>query len=116
MEQTQEFDLHDLHYYIFRYKPTRNHPDWLLGVAGGYEKDALDHCGHVFSEMEVYQEANAVDQAVALVEQVRAYCMREGAEQEEAAGIGPFAGFVLLRGSALGSAEAGGRFARKVAD
>ena len=35
LEQTQEFDLHDLHYYIFRYKPTRNHPDWLLGVAGG---------------------------------------------------------------------------------
>lgn len=97
LEQTQEFDLHDLHYYIFRYKPTRNHPDWLLGVAGGYEKDALDHCGHVFSEMEVYQEANAVDQAIALVEQVRAYCMREAAKQEEAAGIGPFAGFVLLR-------------------
>ena len=47
--------------------------------------------------MEVYQEASAVDQAVALVEQVRAYCMREAAKQEEAAGIGPFAGFVLLR-------------------
>ena len=94
IELTDEFDLHDLHYYVFRYQPESANTDWLLGVAGGYEKDELEHCGHVFSEMEVYNPETAVDQAIQLVEQVRAYYMKEAEEQTE--GNGPFAGFVLL--------------------
>lgn len=44
--------------------------------------------------MEVYNPETAVDQAIQLVEQVRAYYMKEAEEQTE--GNGPFAGFVLL--------------------
>ena len=43
IELAGEFDLYDLHYYIFRYKKSIL-GKWLLGVCGGYEKDELEHC------------------------------------------------------------------------
>ena len=58
IECAGEFDLHDLHYYIFKYKKSLM-GKWLLGVCGGYEGDELEHCGHVFSEMENYDPATA---------------------------------------------------------
>ncbi len=81
IECAREFDLYDLHYYIFKYKKNLL-GKWLLGVCGGYEGNDLEHCGHVFSEMEEYDEAKAVEQASALVESMRSYWM-EQAEQAE---------------------------------
>lgn len=71
-----EFDLHDLHYYIFRYK---KHAlgRWLLGVSGGYEGDSLESAGHVFSHMKTYREATAEADCRAMVELLRAYWMNQ---------------------------------------
>ena len=56
LEHAGEFDLHGLHYYIFKYKKSMLGP-WLLGVCGGYEEGETEHCGHVFSEMEPYDSS-----------------------------------------------------------
>jgi hypothetical protein len=37
IECMKEFNLHDRHYYVFRYKKGL-FGDWLLGVCGGYEE------------------------------------------------------------------------------
>ncbi|MCI8360818.1 MAG: DUF4261 domain-containing protein [Clostridiales bacterium] len=93
------FDLHELRYYIFKYKESLS-SQWMLGVCGGYEEDELEHCGHVYSEMEVYDEADAKERAVAMVEMIRAYWMEQARQAEEAEAdgerAGSFAGFVLL--------------------
>ena len=69
LEWAGEFDLHDMHYYIFKYKAKPDDDKWLLGVAGGYAGDELEHCGHVFSEMEEYLPDTAEEQAKAMAAQ-----------------------------------------------
>nr|WP_300831467.1 DUF4261 domain-containing protein [uncultured Acetatifactor sp.] len=97
IECAGEFDLHDLHYYIFRYKKSRM-GKWLLGVCGGYEGDGLEHCGHVFSEMEDYDPADAQEKAIALVEAVRSYWMEQARRAEEQKeNPGTFVNYVLLK-------------------
>ncbi|MDO4551676.1 MAG: DUF4261 domain-containing protein [Planctomycetia bacterium] len=84
IECAGEFDLHGLHYYIFKFKTTRNsgaEDQWLLAVCGGYEKESdTEHCGHIFSEMEPYDEENAIQQATNLVEMIRSYWIQRGLE------------------------------------
>lgn len=96
IECAGSFELHEMQYYIFKYK-RRALGKWLLGVCGGYEGDDLEHCGHVFSEMKEYNEKTAVEQAMAMVETIRSYWMERAerdANHEEHAGN--FVGFVLL--------------------
>lgn len=123
IELADEFELHDLHYYIFKYKKTVL-GKWLLGVCGGYEPGGTEHCGHVFSEMEPYNPGNAREKAAAMVEMIRQYWMDRAEEAlqkretkkgeaggdniepadkentepdgEEIPGVGSFLGFVLL--------------------
>ncbi len=98
IEIAGEFDWEGLHYYILRFKKSLMSRAWLLGVCGGYEEGALEHCGHVFSEMEEYDPATAQEKAIAMVEMIRQYWRKqaqEASEADECAG-GPFAGFVLL--------------------
>lgn len=100
IEPAGEFDLHDLHYYIFKYKKGLL-GKWLLGVCGGYEPGEMEHCGHVYSEMEVYDPKTAEEKAAAMVELVRQYWMDRAKEaeeggQEENGDTGSFVGFVLL--------------------
>ena len=90
------FELHDMTYYLFRYRREAD-GDWLLGVCGGYEDGDLEHCGHVYSEMEEYDESTAVEKATAMVELIRTYWMEQSKlaeERKEKAGA--FVGFVLL--------------------
>ena len=75
------FDLHDMHYYIFKFKK-RKLGAWLLGVCGGYIDDELEHCGHVFSDMQEYYEKTAVIQATGMVEMIRSYWMNEAKKVE----------------------------------
>ncbi|MBT9776785.1 DUF4261 domain-containing protein [Clostridium sp. MCC353] len=82
IEPAGEFDLYDLHYYIFKYKKSI-FGKWLLGVCGGYEKDGLEHCGHVFSNMEPYDPSTAQEQAVSMVEMIRQYWMDQAKKAEE---------------------------------
>ena len=104
IEQAGEFDLHGFHYYIFKYKKTADEP-WLLGVAGGYGRCDLSHCGHVFSEMEEFVSETAEEKAIALIEMLRDVWIKEAEQEselesdellEELTRPGPFTGFVLL--------------------
>lgn len=96
IECAGSFDLHDMKYYMFKYKKNFL-GKWLLGVCGGYEGDSLEHCGHVFSEMKEYKEAAAVEDAKAMVEMLRAYWMEQAKQAEERKeNAGAFAGFALL--------------------
>lgn len=111
IELAGEFDLHELHYYIFKYKKSIL-GKWLLGVCGGYEPGETEHCGHVFSEMEPYEETTAKEKAIAMVEMIRSYWMEQAqkyeagkmandhdsAEDKEGndSQAGSFLGFVLL--------------------
>lgn len=93
LELAGGFDLHGLHYYIFKFKKTL-FGSWKVAVCGGYEGDGLGHCGHIYSEMEPYDPATAQEQCVAMVEKIRRY-WTEQAKDEEHTG-GDFVGFVLL--------------------
>ncbi|WP_195277179.1 DUF4261 domain-containing protein [Anaerotruncus rubiinfantis] len=117
IECAGEFDLHEMHYYIFKYKKSLL-GRWLLGVCGGYEPGETEHCGHVFSEMEPYDPADAQEKAAAMVEMIREYWMQRAQEESERRGTcpdaendpeaqrdgadktGPFVGFVLLGNTA----------------
>lgn len=74
IEYAGEFQLHDMIYYVFRFKKSI-FGKWLVGVSGGYEVGGLEHCGHVFSEMEEYSSETAQQKAVAMVEMLREYWM-----------------------------------------
>ncbi|RIX46541.1 DUF4261 domain-containing protein [Paenibacillus nanensis] len=110
IEMAGEFDLHEMRYYIFRYKPSL-FGKWLLGVCGGYESPTdTEHCGHVFSEMTQYDPATAKQESIAMVERIREYWMSQAAAIEAAQNqeehpdnnddsSGIFNGFVLLNSS-----------------
>lgn len=99
LEIAGEFDLHDLHYYIFKFKKSIL-GSWKVAVCGGYEGDGLGHCGHIYSEMENYDPATAQEKCVAMVEKIRQYWMEQANKQEESQNTdkkgGDFLGFVLL--------------------
>ena len=96
IEIAGEFDLHDCHYYILKYKKSLL-GKWLVGVCGFEDAETLEACGHTFSEMEPYSPADAQDKCEAMVEQIRQYWMdRAKEETERQSKAGPFAGFVLL--------------------
>lgn len=101
IECAKEFDYGGLHYYIFKYKKTAL-GKWLLGVCGGYEENELVHCGHVYSEMEEYNEATAEEDAVKIVEYVISYWKEQAKEAEEKKNSpGTFVSFVLLEEAAF---------------
>lgn len=100
LEIAGEFDLHDLHYYIFKFKKTFL-SSWKVAVCGGYEGDGLGHCGHIYSEMETYDASTAQEKCVAMVEKIRQYWIEKAKEQGNGSQNadntgGDFLGFVLL--------------------
>lgn len=104
IEQTGEFDLHGLHYYIYKYKIEKETP-WLLGVCGGFERFDLENSGHTFSEMKKYSPKKAEEDAVKIIEKIRAESQNEtktGFKKYTTFGengkieYGPFLGSVLL--------------------
>ena len=96
IEAAGEFDLHDCHYYIIKYKKSLL-GKWLVGVCGFEDAETLEPCGHTFSEMEPYDPATAQEKCEAMVEMLRQYWQdRAKEEAERKSSAGPFAGFVLL--------------------
>lgn len=81
IELTEEFYMEDLRYYVFKFKKGI-FGDWFLGICGGYEGDDTEHCGHVFSEMEKYDEKTAVEAAKTMASNIREYWRRQ-AEMEQ---------------------------------
>ena len=76
MELAGTFSLYDMQYYYFKYKKSLL-GKWLLGVCGGYEENALEHCGHVFSEMQNYHADTAKEAAIKMVEMIRSYWIEQ---------------------------------------
>ena len=72
IECAGEFDLHDLHYYMFKYRKNFL-TGWKLGVSGGYEGESLEDCGHVLSEMHPYHPETALQESKDMVEFIRKY-------------------------------------------
>ena len=96
LEIAGEFDLHDCHYYILKYKKSLL-GKWLVGVCGFEDTETLEPCGHTFSQMEPYDPADALEKCQAMVEMIRQYWMERAKEEtERQSSAGPFAGFVLL--------------------
>lgn len=96
LEIAGEFDFHDGHYYILKYKKTLL-GKWLVGVCGFEDGESLEPCGHTFSEMEPYDPDTAREKCEAMVESIRRYWMQRAQEEmERRSKAGPFAGFVLL--------------------
>ncbi|MBE6122399.1 MAG: DUF4261 domain-containing protein [Erysipelotrichaceae bacterium] len=92
-----EFDLHGLHYYIFLFRISLFQKDWYYGVAGGYEKDSLEHCGHISSQMQVYDPETCEADCIQMVEQMRSYWMKRGDPQGKMMPQPFFQSFVLLK-------------------
>lgn len=88
IECAGSFELHEMRYYIFKFKKGIV-GKWLLGVSGGYESGGLENCGHVYSNMDAYHEATAMEDATAIVEQAQ-----RGESRKDNAG--KFVAFVLL--------------------
>lgn len=80
IECAGSFVHHEMCYYIFRFKKNIL-GRWLLGVCGGYEGCELEHCGHVFSDLEPYDPGTAERDSIAMVDSLRAYWMREAEKQ-----------------------------------
>ncbi|ACX65179.1 MULTISPECIES: DUF4261 domain-containing protein [Bacillales] len=107
IELAGEFNLHGMHYYIFKYKKSML-GKWLVGVCGGYgHASDTEHCGHVFSEMQPYHPATAEEEAISMVNMIREYWMQQAAQYESSenpeddaadnqTSSGIFNGFVLL--------------------
>lgn len=81
IECAGEFDYNEMHYYIFKFKGGL-FGKWLVGVCGGYEDDDLDHCGHVFSDMQEYNEVSAQNECIAMVEKIMAYWIERAKDFE----------------------------------
>lgn len=97
LEIAGTFDLHGLHYYIFKFKKTLL-SSWKVAVCGGYEGDGVGHCGHIYSEMEPYDPSTAQEKCVAMVEKIRQYWTERADGQTDGTEHtgGNFVGFVLL--------------------
>lgn len=98
VEIAGEFDFHDCHYYIIKYKKSLL-GKWLVGVCGFEDTETLEPCGHTFSQMEAYDPDTAREKCEAMVEMIRQYWMDRAREEvERQSSAGPFSGFVLLSG------------------
>lgn len=72
IECAGEFDFNEMHYYIFKFKASLL-GKWLVGVCGGFEDDDLEPCGHIFSNMQEYNETTAKNECITMVENIMAY-------------------------------------------
>ena len=69
IEYTEQFNYHEMFYYLFKFKtdPSEN---WMLGVSGGFKAGSLKPCGHTFSDMRPYCEETQVKDAIQMVDHV----------------------------------------------
>ncbi len=79
---TNEFEYLDMTYYIFKFKKSIFSLTWMLGVCGGYEKNSLVHCGHLFSSFLKYNKKREKEYAIRIIEMIRNYWMEEAKKIE----------------------------------
>lgn len=73
IEIAETFSYDDMTYYILRFKTKAWNGKQYVGVCGGYKGDSMEHCGHVFSEMHEYRQLTAKDEAIRMIEMLKAY-------------------------------------------
>lgn len=93
IECTGSFEYYNMTYYIFKYKKSAM-GKWLLAVCGGYEENSPEHGGHIFSEMEEYNELTAEEKCKEMIDMIREYWMSQAENHKE--NQGTFVGFILL--------------------
>lgn len=76
IECAGEFNYNGMHYYIFKFKAGL-FGKWLVGVCGGFEDDDLEPCGHIFSDMQEYNELTAQKNCISMVEKIMAYWVEQ---------------------------------------
>lgn len=76
IEFVKEFELHEMHYYIFKFKRSV-FSSWLVGVSGGYEGNDLVPCGHTFSDMKKYNSTTAQNDCIDMIERILSYWMEQ---------------------------------------
>lgn len=76
IEFVKEFELHEMHYYIFKFKRSV-FSSWLVGVSGGYVDNDLVPCGHTFSDMKKYNVTTAQNDCIDMIERIRSYWMEQ---------------------------------------
>ena len=81
LEVVNQFVRNELNYYVIEYMVAGS--ELLLGVAGGYEEGAVEHCGHVHSKMELLMEGNEIEQAEALVDEIEGFWSQHASVVEE---------------------------------
>lgn len=81
IEATHDFVMDGLTYYVIRYKKTVL-GKWFIGVAGGYEGNSLENCGHVFTGMkDLYDEKTALDLGQRMAVFIRDFNEREAMQE-----------------------------------
>lgn len=74
IELASSFTSDGMQYYIFKFKKKSFlGSKWMLGVCGGYEIGASEHCGHVFSDYKEYKPESAKQDAIYIVERIKDY-------------------------------------------
>ncbi len=80
-EATHDFVMDGLTYYVIKYKKTAL-GKWFIGVAGGYEGNSLENCGHVFTGMkDLYDEKTALDLGQRMAAFIRDFNEREAMQE-----------------------------------
>lgn len=72
IEFVKEFELHEIHYYTFKFKRSV-FTSWLVGVSGGYVDNDLVPCGHTFSDMKKYNSTTAQNDCIDMIERILSY-------------------------------------------
>ncbi len=72
---TKQFEYLEMNYYIFKFKKSL-FSKWMIGVCGGYEEDSTDHCGHVFSNFQQYDQKTEEKDVKEMVDYIRNYWMQ----------------------------------------
>ncbi len=69
-----EFDNHDIHYYVYKFKKTVL-GKWLVGICG-FDGDSNDNIGHVLSGLEEYEDDSVHKLTMAMTEFLHDYTAR----------------------------------------
>lgn len=73
IECTKRFSYNNMFYYIFKFKKDVTDEKWILGVSGGYEENAVEPCGHTFSDRKEYIKEREEEDAITSIEMIINY-------------------------------------------
>lgn len=77
-----KFLYNDMTYYGFKFKKGL-FGGWLLGVAGGFEGDDVEPCGHTYSEYKPFNKDTAKDDCIAMIEKIMNYWKEQAKNFEQ---------------------------------